>query len=123
MRFAGVYGIAVGLLMLAQWAAFILRGQVPEMRTEPIRLGFHLAAEFMTALGLAASGFGVLRRATWATGGYLVSSGMLVYSVIVSPGYFAQQGQWAFVVMFGILLVAAAASIRAVLRGARPKAR
>jgi hypothetical protein len=30
---------------------------------------------------------------------------MLLYSVIVSPGYFAQLGQWEFVAMFAILCI------------------
>jgi hypothetical protein len=32
---------------------------------------------------------------------------MLLYSVIVSPGFFAQQGQWIFVGMFAVLLALA----------------
>lgn len=41
---------------------------------------------------------------------------MLLYSVIVSPGYFAQLGQWALVGMFALLLVLAVASIGSLLR-------
>lgn len=107
MKFAGIYAIVVGLMMIAQWSFFLITGRVPELQSEPIRLAFHLTAEFITAFGLLASGFGLLRRTTWASKGYLVFGGMLLYSVIVSPGYFAQQGQWIFVVMFGLLLVLA----------------
>jgi hypothetical protein len=32
---------------------------------------------------------------------------MLFYTAIVSPGYFAQKGDWAYVVMFGVILVLA----------------
>lgn len=92
MKFAAWYGIAVGVLMLGQWAFFLLSGQTPEIKTEPFRLAFHLAAEFGTALGLIASGLALLRGAAWANGAYLTSAGMLLYSVIVSPGYFAQLG-------------------------------
>jgi hypothetical protein len=41
---------------------------------------------------------------------------MLAYSAIVSPGYFAQQGQWIFVLMFAILLALALVSVLAVTR-------
>jgi len=34
---------------------------------------------------------------------------MLLYTLIVSPGYFAQKGQWAFVGMFAVILVLALA--------------
>ncbi len=117
MRFPGWYGIIVGSLMFAQWSFFLLAGQVPEVKTEPIRLVFHLAAELGTALLLIIGGFALLRRLSWGASVYMIGAGMLVYSLIVSPGYFAQQGQWVFVVMFGILLVLALVGIRQVTQG------
>ncbi len=116
MRLAAWYGILVGLSMFAQWGLFLATGQVPEVKTEPIRLAFHLAAEWSTALALIAGGIGLLGRLPWGAAVYLVGAGMLFYSVIVSPGYFAQQGQWIFVLMSGLLLVLALASVRAVTR-------
>ena len=103
MKFAGWYGVIVGLLMLIQWSFFLATGQVPELKTEPIRIYFHLASEFVAALGLLVSGVALLRRKRWAPMSYLIAAGMLLYSVIVSPGYFAQQGQWGLVVMFAII--------------------
>jgi hypothetical protein len=35
----------------------------------------------------------------------LLAAGMLAYTLIVSPGYFAQLGQWPLVGMFAVLLV------------------
>ena len=114
--FAAYYGIIVGILMFAQWGFFLAAGQVPEVQTEPIRLAFHLAAEFFTAAGLIATGFGLLKKYSWAKTGFLISSGMVVYSEIVSPGYFAQQGQWIFVIMFAALLVGAVIAAIQVIR-------
>lgn len=111
MKFAGWYSLFVGVLMLGQWGFFLAAGQVPEVKTEPVRLAFHLAAEFITALGLIVGGVALLKRRPWATTVYLVASGMLLYSIVVSPGYFAQQGQWALVGMFGALLILALAGI------------
>jgi len=116
MRFAAWYGIIVGILMLGQWAFFIAAGQVPELQTEPYRIGFHLAGEFITAAGLIASGIGLLAKKSWAVSAYLVSAGMLLYSAIVSPGYFAQLGQWALVGMFAVLLLLALGSVAKLLR-------
>lgn len=107
MKFTAWYSIIVGVLMLAQWSFFIAAGQVPELITEPIRIGFHLAGEAITALLLIASGIGLLGRRSWARTVALVSLGMLIYTTIVSPGYFAQQGTWPLVGMFIILLVLA----------------
>lgn len=119
MKFPAIYGICVGFLMLAQWAFFLAAGQVPEVQTEPVRLAFHLVAEFITAVGLVISGVGLLRGARPAKAAYTVCAGMLMYSVIVSPGYFAQQGQWVFVAMFGALLLLAAGSLIWLHRGER----
>jgi NADH:ubiquinone oxidoreductase subunit 2 (subunit N) len=41
---------------------------------------------------------------------------MLVYSVIASPGYFAQQGQWLLVLMFLALLTMTVGSLRPISR-------
>jgi len=59
MKFAGWYGIVVGFLMLAMWSFFLATGQVPELQTEPYRIAFHLAGEFITALVLIDGGFGL----------------------------------------------------------------
>jgi hypothetical protein len=110
-RFAAVYGVVVGALMLAQWAFFLATGQVPELQSEPWRIALHLAAEFITAIGLIVAGIALLRCTPWSQKAYLVFTGMLLYSVIVSPGYFAQQGQWALVAMFALLLVLAVTAV------------
>jgi len=104
-RFTAIFGIVCGIGMLAQWVMFILTGQVPELQTEPYRIAFHLAAEGLTAAGLILSGILLLRTKSLGRILYPIAAGMLLYSVIVSPGYFAQLGQWGFVVMFMVLLV------------------
>lgn len=109
--FAAFYGIVVGFLMIGWWAFSFAKGRVPELRTEPVRLAFHVAAEFLTALVLVVSGFGLLFGGAWASSLYLVAVGMLLYSVIVSPGYFAQRGEWPLVGMFAVLLLLALLSL------------
>jgi len=107
LRRAAWFGIVVGTLMFVQWGVFLATGQVPELATEPIRIGFHLAAEAVTALGLIAGGVGILRKRTWSKRVYTLAIGMLLYTSIVSPGYFAQQGTWLFVGMFAAIVVVA----------------
>ena len=85
--------------MIAQWAMFLLSGSVPELRSEPVRIGFHLAAELLTAVVLIVAGAGTLGAKRWARELLLVGLGMLVYTSIVSPGYFAQRGQMGFLAM------------------------
>lgn len=114
MKFAGWYSFLVGLMMIGQWSFFLASGSVPEVKTEPIRLAFHLAAEFTTAILLMIGGIALLKRWSWGKTIYLLGTGTLIYSVIVSPGYFAQQGQWVFVAMFGVLIVLALIGVRQV---------
>jgi len=111
VRFPAWCSLSVGVLMLAQWSFFLAAGQVPEVRSAPIALAFHLVAEAATALALIAAGVMLLRRHRYARAVGLVANGMLIYTVIVSPGYFAQAGQWPLVGMFGVLLLLAIASI------------
>jgi hypothetical protein len=117
MTFAGWYGIIVGLLMVGQWGFFLLNGQAPELKTEPIRFFFHLGGEFATAALLIVGGVALLANAPWASIVYTVGAGMLLYSVIVSPGYFAQKGQWPFVAMFAGLFALTLVSLVLLWRG------
>ncbi len=114
MKFSGWYGIVVGLMMVVMWVFLLASGQVPELQTEPLSIYAHLVAEFATAILLVVAGIGLLKNSQRAKKTYLVAVGMLVYSVVVSPGYYAQRGEWAFVVMFGIILIVAIASILSV---------
>lgn len=115
MKFPAWYAILVGLLMIAQWTFSILSGGVPEFQSEPWRIAFHLTAEFSTALLLIVSGIATLKSAAWGKTAILVGLGMVIYSEIVSPGYFAQRSQWALVAMFAVLLFGAALSVMLLL--------
>jgi hypothetical protein len=105
MTFPAVFAILVGVGMIGQWAASFIGKQIPELQSEPIRIWFHIAAEIVTAICLIMGGIGLLTTQTWSIPLYLVSSGMLFYTSIVSPGYFAQKGQWGWLLMFGAILI------------------
>lgn len=111
MIFAAVFALIVGVGMIGQWAMFLATGQVPELETEPLRVRFHLAGEFATAIALLVGGIALLTDQAWGRWFYLLALGMLLYTVIVSPGYFADKGQWALVGMFAILLLLALVSV------------
>jgi len=115
MIFPSIYAIVVGAGMIGQWTFSYVSGQIPELESEPIRIRFHLAAEFATAVALIVGGLGLLTRQSWGSWVYLLSMGMLLYTVIVSPGYFAQKGQWPFVVLFVVVLILAVISIMLVV--------
>jgi hypothetical protein len=115
MKFPAWYGIGAGVLMIAQWAVSILAGDVPEFQTASWEIAFHLAAEMSTAVLLIMGGIAALRSSTWSKQVLLLGLGMVIYSEIVSPGYFAQLNQWAFVVMFIVLLVGAVIAVSQLL--------
>lgn len=105
MKFAAIFSIVVGAGMIVQWTMSYLGKQIPELKTEPIRIWFHISAELVTAASLLTSGIGLLTAASWSLTLYLIALGMLFYTAIVSPGYFAQQGKWGWLGMFGGILI------------------
>jgi hypothetical protein len=107
MTFAAVFAIIVGAGMFGQWLFFYVTGQIVELKTEPVRIGFHLAGECLTAVALIVGGAGLLLDLSWSRSLLLLAMGMLFYTAVVSPGYFAQKGQWPLVVMFAVLLLLA----------------
>jgi len=107
MIFSAVYACVVGIGMIGMWSFLLLTKQVPELKTEPYRIRFHIAAEFVTAITLVVGGVGLLTDQSWSLWMYLVAIGMLFYTVIVSPGYYAEKGEWPFVGMFTVVLILA----------------
>ena len=111
MLFSAIFAVVVGMGMIGQWTASYFGKQIPELKTEPIRIGFHIAAEMVTAACLIISGVGLIFPTGWAVDLYLVAVGMLFYTAIVSPGYFAQQGQWGWLGMFTVIIILGITSI------------
>lgn len=107
MMLSAIFAIVVGAGMIGQWTLSYVTHQIPELQSEPIRIGFHIAGEMATAVALIAGGVGLLASQAWAPTLFFVATGMLFYTAIVSPGYFAQKGQWIWVFIFGALIVLA----------------
>ncbi len=103
MKFVKISSAIIGMLMIAQWVFFIVTGNVPEFKTTPISIGFHISIEIMTAMLLLFSSLICKKRVVRETL-LLYGQGMLGYTVVNSAGYFAQSGQWGFLAMFAILL-------------------
>ena len=120
MKFSAIYALCVGVLMLVQWAFFLLTGNVPELETAPWSIAFHLAAEFLTAIMLIISGVMLLKQHPLGKQIFLLAVGMVIYAMVNSAGYFAQSGDWVFVVMFGVLLALAGVSISRIMDRKKP---
>ena len=111
MQYTALFSIFVGVLMIGQWIFSLASRKVPEIATETRAIGFHLAAEFLTAAVLMVAGIALLAQSLLGYPLALLAFGMLVYTLINSAGYFAQRGQWLMVLMFGGILILAFASI------------
>jgi hypothetical protein len=113
--FAAVFAIIVGIGMIGQWTLSLVTRKVPEIKDEPIRIAFHIAAEMTTAVCLIVAGIGLLAASRWGVLVFLVAVGMLLYTAIVSPGYFAQQGQWLWLGLFLLLIILGLISVSLVV--------
>jgi len=105
MNFVAYYSIFIGIMIITQWLFFILTGNVPEFTTAFWEIIFHIIVEFLTAFILLITGWRMITKRKDAIQGNLVAQGMLIYSAINSSGYFAQLGQWIFILIFFAILV------------------
>lgn len=98
------YSIFVGLCMIVMWIMFYCTGEIPELSTKPAEIGLHITGEMITAVLLIIGGYAIFTKRSWGLQVYSVSMGMLLYTLIVSPGYYVQKGEFLFVIMFSVLL-------------------
>ena len=121
MTFAALCAIVVSIAMIGQWVLTLVKKQVPGPEAGPIvgrgpvEMLFHKVAELVTAIALLAGGVGLLLEWAWASRVYLISMGMLLYTVINSSGYFAQKREWPMVGVFAVILVFGLISLGLVL--------
>jgi hypothetical protein len=104
-KIAAIYSILVGIAMIGMWLSLIATNQVPEINDEPIRITYHLIGEYLTAIMLLIGGFGLLTNRGWGFHVFLISMGMLLYTVIVSAGYYGQKEDMIMVGVFTIFQV------------------
>lgn len=97
--------LVVGVSIAGLWTVLLATGQVPEVDEGRADIWFHLVAELATAGVLVAAGVALLRehRAGRMLAGIAV--GALLYTTVNSPGYYAESGDVAMVVMFAVLTV------------------
>ncbi len=100
MIFSSLFSIVVGLGIAFYWILAWRTKQIPELQTERVRVLFHIAAEMLTGFGLIFSGMALLWQLDIAGPVFCFFSGMLLYTVIASPGYFAQQRQFVWLFIF-----------------------
>ena len=104
-KIAAIYSIIIGIAMIGMWLCLITTNQVPEINTEPIRITYHLIGELLTAILLLIGGIGLFTKRGWGFHVFLIALGMLLYTVIVSAGYYGQKNDMIMVGMFTIFQI------------------
>ncbi|MFA6450671.1 MAG: hypothetical protein WCX65_14450 [bacterium] len=87
-KYCGIYSLSVGVIMAIVWVIYFLTGSVMGAKPAGSGLGFHIAAEFLTAFALSAAGIGLLVNRKWGRDLYFLGLGLLIYALVNSPGYY-----------------------------------
>lgn len=109
------YCIVVGVLLAVWWANDLRRGAWNRGDRTHGELALHLAGELVTAGLLIGSGSAWLAAGSAADAWVAAGLGMLLYTVIVSPGYFLARGELPVVGMFGVLAALTVVALAVVL--------
>ena len=109
------YCIVVGVLLALWWANDLRRGAWNRGDRTHGELGLHLAGESVTAGLLIASGAAWLVAGSGANALMAAGLGMLLYTVIVSPGYFLARRELPAVGMFAALVALTVTALAVVL--------
>ena len=102
---SGIYAIIIGLGIIGLWLILYLTNQIPELKTEPVAIKFHITAEMIMGILSLLSGIFLLVGLSWAPYFFILAMGLVIYAVINSAGYYGQKKQWLFLIMFGVILV------------------
>jgi hypothetical protein len=112
----GIYCLSVGVLMMIWWSVSVRRGALRRPDRSRSEMALHLVAEMLTAILLVVSGVSLLTNGDSAVPIAALALGMLLYTVIASPGYFIARQELPPVYLFGALaMLTIAAAVGLVL--------
>ncbi|NHJ84323.1 MAG: hypothetical protein FK734_02600 [Asgard group archaeon] len=100
---SGVYSLFVGVAIIGLWIMLILKKEIPEIKDEPITIYFHITAEMFMGVLATVSGILLIIDLPWAPFLFIISSGLCMYAVVNSAGYYAQRKTWVFVILFAAI--------------------
>lgn len=104
------YSILVGIFMMGFWGVLVATQQA-ELDERPWDMRLHITAEFATAILLIVSGLGGLIASIGTVGLAPVALGMLLYTTVNSPGFYAGRRNWPMVGMFAALTILTVAAL------------
>ena len=103
------YCLAMGVFMVAWWGINIRGGALRRPDRSRAEIVLHVTAELLTAALLIVGGAILLMDGTLLVA--VSGLGMLLYTVVASPGYFLARRELAPVIMFGALTVLTLAAL------------
>lgn len=107
MFFVIGFGLGVGALLPLLWVFRATRMRIyTQEALWPVKpeLWFRLIAEFVTSVLLIVSAIGLAWQFAWAGPLHLLALGMLLYSLLRSPGDFVGRRRWAIILLSSTLL-------------------
>lgn len=104
-KFAAVFALVVGIGMIGLWTMLIITGQVEEFETIPYEIALHLAGEFLTAIILIIASLLILIKESKGNVLLNIAFGSLLYTVMVSSGYYLQRNELPMVIMFAVIFI------------------
>jgi len=87
---ASIYIILIGIAMISMWFFLLIKRKVPDLKTKPTQIFFHLIAEFLTSIMLIIGGIGYLMNQPWGVAIFFIAIGMAIYSTINAAGFYGQ---------------------------------
>lgn len=98
-KIAAFYSVFIGISVLGMWFMILLNNGISE---GPIEISFHILSEFLMAILLFLGGIGLLKEKIYGKLVFLISHGMLLYSVLNATGYYGQRSDF---MMMGIFII------------------
>ncbi len=104
-KVAAFFALIIGVGMIALWVMLIITKQVEEFQNIPYEITMHLCGEFMTAVLLIIASVLIFAKSERGQNMFNIASGALLYTVIVSSGYYMQRNEYSMVIMFTVILL------------------
>lgn len=99
------FAILAGLSIVGMWVALIRNGSVVEATTAPKEITMHIIAELATGILLLVSGTALILGVGNAEHLWMLSMGMLIYTLVNSSGYYLQREDKMMTIMFASMFI------------------
>ena len=100
-----LFSIIIGVSIISLWIMLYLSNQIPELKTEPVNITLHIFSEILLAIILIIASIQLINKSRNSEKTFLISMGLLLYSVINAAGYYGQNENWVMVVLFSLLFI------------------